>query len=291
MTYINCFWHGKPLGDLERICLLSMLRQNYRIRLFCYDTVSNVPAGIDICDARQIMPRQQLLIHRATGSASLGSNKFRYLLMKMGLGIWLDTDVLLLKPLPQADDYIFGQQDKDLVCTAVLYIPQNSSIIDQIHDFVSQEYPIPPFYDEATRFDLEQKSRSGHPVHVRDLPWGVYGPHALTHFVRKNGLLHLSKPKEVFYPIHFTDAHFLLSSKDKVSELITTATVAVHLWNKVLLQSPENPNGQLIIEKGSFLEKFAREQLDYRLAKSVHYGAAFIIRRILRIWQKIQVRP
>ena len=292
MTYLNCFWHGAPLDDLQQISLLSMLRLNYKVRLFCYGPVANVPSGIEIADAREIMPRQELLVHRAAGSPALGANRFRYLIMKMGLGIWLDTDVVLIKPLPEAADYIFGWQDQDLICNAVLYLPRNSSIIDQLCDFVSQDCPIPPFYDEGTRFDLEQKSKSGHPVNARDLPWGVYGPLALTYFVRKNGLLHFSRPREVFYPIHFTAAHVLLSSKHQAEDFVTPRTVAVHLWNNILRNSPENLNGQLIVEKGSFLEKFAREQLDYRFSSSVTltYGSALIIRSALRIRQKIQRR-
>jgi hypothetical protein len=192
--------------------------------------------------------------------------------MKRNLGIWLDTDVILLKPLPQAA-YIFGWQDERQICNAVLYLPHNSSIITELCDFVSQEYPIPPFYDEATRFDLEQKSKSGHPVDVQDLPWGVYGPQALTYFVRKHNLLHFSQPTEVFYPIHCEEAHVLLSSKYEVSELIATSTVAVHLWNQRLRWASEvgqeNRIGRLIIEKGSFLEKYAREQLGFRFSDTI----------------------
>ncbi len=260
------------LGDLEQICLLSMLRQNSKVRLFCYDLIRNAPSGIEIIDAREIMPRHELLVHRATGGPSLGSNKFRYLILKKGLGTWLDTDVLLIKQLPQAENYIFGWQDKRLICGAVLYLPPNSSVLSEICDFVDQEYPIPPFYDEATRFALVRKSKLGHPTNVRDLPWGVYGPEALTYFIWKNDLIHLSKPREVFYPVHYTKAHVLLSSKYEVSELLTPSTVAVHLWNNVLRHpsatDPKTSSAELVIEKGSFLEKFARQQLGYYLSDS-----------------------
>jgi hypothetical protein len=76
---------------------------------------------------------------------------------------------------------------------------------------------------------------------------------------------------EVFYPIHFTEAYVLLSAKYDVSELMTTSTVAVHLWNRALGHPSATVAEKLIgiIEKGSFLEKFAREQLGYRLSKSI----------------------
>jgi hypothetical protein len=270
MLQINCLWFGKTLGDLEQICLLSMLRQGHKVRLFCYDTISNVPTGIEISDAREIMPRQELILYRGNGSPALGSNKFRYLIMKKGLGIWLDTDVILIKPIPKPQNCIFGWQDKKLICNAVLYLPQSSPLTGEICNFVSQQYPVPPFFDDATRSELERRSKSGHPVDVRDLPWGVYGPKALTYFVRKNGLLHYSKPKDVFYPVHWSEAHALLSPKYDVSALITNSTVAIHLWNAALRcpskLRPENSFGKIIIEEGCFIEKFAREQLGYRLS-------------------------
>jgi hypothetical protein len=101
MQYVNCFWNGPYLGDLEQICLLSMLRQGYKVRLFSYDAISNVPTGIEMCDAREIMPHHQLVLHHASGSPAPGSDRFRYLIMKKGLGVWLDTDVILIKAIPK----------------------------------------------------------------------------------------------------------------------------------------------------------------------------------------------
>ena len=250
-----------------------MLRQGHKVRLFCYDKITNVPTGIDVSDAAEIMPRQDLLVHRSTGSLALGADRLRYLIMKMGLGIWLDSDVILINPLSQTQDYIFGWEDKHLICSAVLYLPQSSPLTREICDFVSQQYPIPPFYSDATRSHLEQRAKSGRPVDVRNLVWGVYGPKALTYFVRKNDLSHFSKPRDVFYPVHWTEAHSLVSAKYNASNLITPSTVAVHLWNSRLRSPskirPENPAGKLIIEKGCFVENFAREQLGYRLSDKV----------------------
>jgi hypothetical protein len=45
MSDTNFFWREAPLGDVERICLLSMARQNYKVRLFSYDPISNSLGG------------------------------------------------------------------------------------------------------------------------------------------------------------------------------------------------------------------------------------------------------
>jgi SEC-C motif/Alpha 1,4-glycosyltransferase conserved region len=271
MQYINCFWSGAYLGDLEQICLLSMLRQGHKVRLFSYYAISNAPTGIEICDAREIMPHHELL-HHASGSSALGSDRFRYLIMKNGLGVWLDTDVILIKPIPK-HDYVFGWEDGNLINGAILYLPPNSPLTGDLCEFVNQQYPIPPFYSDAERSSLEQGLKNGVPVDVRDLPWGVYGPKALTYFIRKNDLLNCSKSPDVFYPVHWRDAHALVSSRYDVCGAITASTVAVHLWNSALRRPskirPKNSHGKLIIEQGCFVEKFAREQLGYRVASAV----------------------
>ena len=273
MLDVNCLWLGGALGDLEQVCLLSMLRQGHKVRLFFYDKLTNVPSGIEISDAREIMPREELIVHRASGSPSLGSNKFRYLIMENDLGIWLDTDVILLSPLLKTQDYIFGWEEYNSINCAVFYSPKDSLLNEEIIEFISQRYPIPPFYDSEVRLELEQKSRSGFPVDVRDLPWGVYGPQALTYFVKKNCLLHFANPERVFYPVHWSDAHVLVSSKYNVNALISKITIAIHLWNSCLRRPskirPQNPVGKLLIEKGCFVERFAREQLGYRLSETV----------------------
>src|SRR5215469_7731119 len=53
------------------------------------------------CDAREIMQHHQLVLHHASGSPAPGSDRFRYLIMKKGLGVWLDTDVILIKAIPK----------------------------------------------------------------------------------------------------------------------------------------------------------------------------------------------
>jgi hypothetical protein len=270
MRDINCFWFSGTLGDIEQICLLSMLKQGHRVRLFSYKPLQNVPSGIELADAREILPIDEFIFHRQTGSPSLGSNKIRYIIMNKGLGVWLDADIILLKPLDQDSEYIFGWEDQYQINNAVLHFPPKSDIANDIVNFVSKRYPIPPFYDTNTRHTLLKRLLiTGDPVDVQDLPWGVYGPQALTYFVKKHQLLPNVSKQGVFYPVHHSSAHALLSSKYDVTPLITTSTISVHLWNAKLRQPsrirPNNPPGKIIIERGSFVHKFAREQLGFKI--------------------------
>jgi hypothetical protein len=266
---ISSFWFGGPLGELEQVCLLSMLKQGHKVRLFCYEPVPNAPLGIELVDAREILPRDEFIFHRESGNPALGSNRIRCHIMKRGLGLWLDTDIILIKPINQDDDYIFGWQSDITINNAVLYLPANANVTEEICNFIDQKYPIPPFYNPANRAELERRAILGVPVDAQDLPWGVYGPKALTYFIHKNNLQGFAKAREVFYPLHWSNAHALFVAGSDGRRVIKTTTIAIHLWNYALRRPskirPHNPVGQLIVEKDCFVEKFAREQLGFRM--------------------------
>jgi Alpha 1,4-glycosyltransferase conserved region len=246
-----------------------MLKQNHAVRLFVYDRIDNVPDGIEVVDANQILHREKLLIYSRTNSPALGANIFRYKLMKMNLGLWLDTDVILIKSIEKKYQSVFGFEDDKLINNAVLFIPSASPLLTELIKYVSCDYPVPPFYKLRKRIELRLRKLAGVPVHARDMRWGVFGPDALTYFVQKQGLTaHAAKP-EVFYPIHAREAHSLFSDQCDVRHLIRPATLTVHLYNEMLRRPsqlrPNNPVGKLIVDRGSFVAEFARKELGFRL--------------------------
>jgi Glycosyltransferase sugar-binding region containing DXD motif len=266
---VNCLWVGEKLRAAEQICLLSMLRQRHKVRLFTYERLDDVPAGIEVVDANEIIPREKFLRHAKTNSPALGANIFRYKLLKQDLGIWLDTDVILLKPLNRRASHVFGFEDHILINNAVLYIPAHSKLLDDLLDYVCSVHPVPPFYPFRKRMQLRLRKLEGAPIGVEEMEWGVFGPDALTHFVKKNDLVSLASAPEVFYPVRPEQAHSLFSERHDVSHLIEPTTLAVHLWNELLRRPsairPDNPKGKLIVDKGSFVAEFARKELGFRL--------------------------
>lgn len=266
---LNCLWVGETLRPLEQVSLLSMVRQGHRVRLFTYGKVKNVPDGIEVEDANAVLPWEQMLFHRATNSPALGANVFRYHMMRAGLGLWLDLDVLLLKPIVRTSEPLFGFQDSRLINNAVLFLPPDSPVLDDLIDFTGRRYPVPPFYSPRKKIRLTLRKCVGRPVHVSDLKWGVFGPHALTHFVRKHALADKAAQREVYYPVHPADAHSLFLADGGVEDMLGDETVAIHMWNELLRQPsprrPDNPPGSLLVDKGSFVETFARKELGFTL--------------------------
>src|SRR5262249_42639632 len=266
---VNCLWVGTSLRQIEIACLLSMLRAGHDVRLFSYGPILNVPDGCEVADANELIPQESFLFYRKTNSPSLGANVFRYKVMEQGLGLWLDLDVLVLKPIPVPTDYLFGLQDLTTVNGAVFYLPQNSILLERLLNYVKDPFVVPPFFRISERAKLHARKLLGIPWHVSDLSWGVFGPRAITYFAKKLRLLDKACPPEVFYPVHEDQAHGPFCSGFDVEKLTTPNTLTIHLWNEKLRQPsalrPENPRDTLIIEEGCFFERFCRNELNLRV--------------------------
>src|ERR1043165_8447512 len=52
---INALWIGQ-LSPLERLCLSSFAAHGHRVHVYTYDAIENVPRGVTLQDAAQILP-------------------------------------------------------------------------------------------------------------------------------------------------------------------------------------------------------------------------------------------
>lgn len=251
-----------------------MLRQGHRVRLFGYGKITNVPEGIEVADARDVLPFERVIFDRRTGSPALGADVFRYALMSRGLGMWLDLDVLLLRPIHTIGAHVFGWESRKKINGAVLFLLRDSPLLADLVAFTGERHPIPPFFPFRRRVRLHWSKLRGRPVPIEDMPWGVFGPAALTHFVGRHGQRQLARAPEVFYPVQYADAHapFMASMTASVQAAMKPSTLALHLWNE-LLRSPSHlrpalSDGSLIVERDSFVERFARTELGFKFTSA-----------------------
>ena len=77
------------------------------------------------------------------------------------------------------------------------------------------------------------------------------------------------KKRETFYPLNYDDAHLAFMNNINEEMLIPEETKVIHLWNEMLRKPsrhrPNNPAGEVLIEKNSYFEIFAREKLGYKI--------------------------
>ena len=249
---VNSLWIGKRLGLVERACLRSFIANGHRFRLWCYDAPDGVPAGVELRDAATILPEDSIIRHKG-GSVSLFSNRFRYELQRLGLGIWADCDLYLLRPLPELPNHLFAWAAPGHICTAMLRLPASSPLIEPLLDIFS-ETSVPPWLPLrsriAARWRLARTGRSG----LCEMPWGSAGPLALTYLARRFGLDRFALPVESFYPVHWDRAAWIRDPSLRLEDVVAAGTVAVHLWNELIKGFKDLP-----APEGSFLARLHRE--------------------------------
>jgi hypothetical protein len=125
---VHMFWHGPPLSRIERLCMSSFVAHGHAVQLHVYEEPKRVPTGVTIRDAAAVLPREELFVHRSSGSLAVFADWFRYRLLAEHGGLWVDTDVVCLRPFDHAGPEIFGWQDQSTINNAVLGLPQDHAL-------------------------------------------------------------------------------------------------------------------------------------------------------------------
>lgn len=230
---IAALWMEGPLSFLEQLCLRSFVDAGHRVVLYHYGPLENVPEGIERADAAAILPRTEFLTHQRTGSPALHSDLFRYRMLERSRDtIWADTDAYCMRPFETATGHYYGWESDRHINGGVLGLPADSDTLRALLSFTADEFSIPTWYGEDYVRELEAKRDAGAPVHASEMPWGVWGPHAVTHFLHETGEARHALPQDVLYPFGFRDRGKMLKRNFDVSPWVTQHTCSVHLYGR-----------------------------------------------------------
>jgi hypothetical protein len=245
-------WIGDTLGAVERACLRSVLRQNHKLSLYCYAPPAGVPAGVELADAAAIIPEREI-IRYASGSPALFANRFRYELQRLALGTWIDCDIYLLKPLDMERPILMGVEDaKGRINNAVLRLPPDSPLLPPLLALF-EERTIPPWIGRRARIAAAWRLLTTGRTGLARMPWGSAGPLALTALARRHGLAREALPRDVFY-LGLDDPEWILDPARRLDDVMTPATVAIHIWSSRLGSRKDQP-----APPGSFLARLQQE--------------------------------
>ena len=246
---IGTLWVGGRLSWLEELCLQSFLDNGHEVVLFQYDKVENVPAGVRIEDASQILSTDKIIRHARTGSPAYHADVFRLHMLTKTDYIWADTDAYCCQPWHVEDHQHFHgwiSDAKPLVNNGVLKLPKNSKTLEKMLEFTSDEYPVPPWFTPAQQQKLQSDIDEGKGTHVSLFPWGVWGPNALTWFLKETGEIEFSQPGHVIYPVPFHNAGLTLNSRrtNKIRRMVRPDTLSIHLWGRRFRNVAAKYNGR-----------------------------------------------
>ncbi|MGX1167730.1 hypothetical protein AB7M16_003996 [Bradyrhizobium sp. USDA 372] len=207
---IVTFWHG-PMDALRQTCLRSQLAAGHKVTVYSFDPIPGLPAGVANAEAEAILPHafsERLRPPQPDGSwrdwtILQFSDFFRMKLMAKGLGLWLDADVLLLKPveIDPAKPYFAWERPRQLG-NSVLYLPPPHGIVAAFEELMEQEELTPNWLSLRHRITFMMRRLRGGSNRLSDIRVAIYGPAALTALARRTGELQNALPKQSFYAVH-----------------------------------------------------------------------------------------
>lgn len=207
---IVTFWHG-PMDALRQTCLRSQIAAGHNVTVYSFDTIPGLPAGVRNADAEAILPHafsERLRPPQPDGSwrdwtTLQFSDFFRMKLMAEGLGLWLDADVLLLKPaeIDPAKPYFAWERPRQLG-NSVIYLPPGHDIVAAFEELMEQEELTPNWLSLRHRITFMMRRLRGGSNRLSDIRVAIFGPAALTALARRTGELHNALPKQSFYAVH-----------------------------------------------------------------------------------------
>ena len=232
LTYrIGMLWIGGSLSFLERLCIQSFLDVGHEVLFFTYGDVPNVPEGATLLDARTVLDGPPFLRHERSGSLSLHADLFRLrMLEKLDHIIWADTDAYCVAPFVPQDGRYYAYQSEHSIPNSVMALPQDSAALRHLLEFTRDPYAIPEWLRPAQKTALENARAAGAPVHVSAMPWGVWGPTALTYFLAKTNESRFALPENSLYPISFAERGRMLDPDGAHLRDFGPETTSIHFY-------------------------------------------------------------
>ena len=243
LPVVNVVWIGSELGPIHTACLRSFLRHGHKLALHCYAVPHDTPAGVEIADARALIPEAEIAHYRDGGYFALISDLLRYEILGAELGLYADCDMFCIRPIEDAE-YILGLGNNYGPNNAILKLPEDCPILASLRAIRKSPTYLPPWHKTKKRGWYRKKRK---PQPLERLKWGTIGPSALTHYTRHFGMMHRASPIDRFYPVHWECTSMLFDPALTLKDIITPRTDALHLYRN-LWKDIEYPEGSPLWE-------------------------------------------
>ena len=206
---IQSLWIGKELSKIEQLCIASFIYHGCVFHLYTYEKVANVPAGVVLMDANEIIPKKNIFTAHSSSYGAF-SDWFRWSLLYEKGNFWVDLDVICLREFVFSEDLVYGFEDKTLVCPAVLKFPPQHKLCKLLMSVCKSPNKLLP-YDSTRRKIGKIKRKITAKIKMCDerkfhTGWGeAGGPKGFTRVLKYFQLIDLAKPPVDFYPVHCRD--------------------------------------------------------------------------------------
>lgn len=237
LPVIQGLWVGEELSTMERLCFASFLYHGHPYHLYVYNEVKNIPTGVTVKDANEIVPASQVFTYKSGGTDTYAgfSDLFRYKLLLERGGIWADTDFICLRPWQFTQPYLFASQGsrifqygsrfikrRFMVNGCVLQAPRGDELVAHCYEIANQRDP-------------------------KALKFGQIGPQLMTDIVSKYNLHNYVARPSTFCPINYFRWQRLIKNEPLISYLEKlrirfSRSYGLHLWHVMWQMNNIDPN-------------------------------------------------
>ncbi|WP_165474537.1 hypothetical protein [Moraxella caviae] len=239
---IQSLWIGKDLGIVQQLCLASYLYHGHEVHLYCYQDLKNIPKGVIVKDGNEILPEKDIFYSH--GSPAHFSDWFRWKMIALKSGYWVDMDEICLKPFDFTEDYVFGYEGH-AVANAVLKFPSHNHLVE-LMEFMSQNPNQILPWDTAQ--DIERKqTRIQKGLGREHTLWGeASGPTGLTKALMYFGLDKFAKPYYNFYGLNAIQTRRMLLDQNFDESTLADNMYAMHVWNNTFRKTDLYQQGKKV---------------------------------------------
>ena len=260
LPHIASFWTGSDLSFVEVLAAQSFLDAGHRFTLYTLDEVANVPKGIEIKNARDILAPGFEVGPGLAHNNAVYSDIFRLRMIQETGAIWVDMDAYCLRRFVFPSEYVYGNASRQKkgfgIENGVLGLPKDSPCLTSMLDFLLSDQPIPPFFNGPRRKALSERAQRLESWGVESFKYMTTGPRTLDHFVRAYELEVYAMPSTVFYPGPNISSMAILdpSVPDSVYELEETRSV--HIYGRTKGQLVDHFDG--VLPRDCYLDRLCR---------------------------------
>ena len=230
LPLIHCFYEVLSAQSDHRTliaAIASMRHAGHRVQIWTYTPEKLrflTPMGVELCEATDVVPRSLFEQILARAEIRYFSDVFRYAVLYEHGGLWLDSDVILLRPFAFHGDYFFNLQWRGghvghFVCGNVIYARPYSQHLRNLYEISVEQF----FGGQARSF-------------------GEIGPKLLSDYIASPAGTELAN--WVFSPMFFNTIdwteldHFDRPLHSLADCLNDDRVIGVHLWTNRTRQKP-----------------------------------------------------
>lgn len=220
---VQTLWIDDVLGQHQYHCLNSFLKKGSEVYLYTYGSVENVPDGVVLRDANEILS-QRYIFKDLYDSYATFSDWFRIKMLYENGGWWVDADMFCIKPFDIDWPYVFATETECTldsrvthICNCVIKMPKGNivgkSILDRISKTLSETDP-------------------------KQIKWTAIGAKFLTAEIIKREMFDYVVDPKVFCPFDYASYREIFT---ETSFPLSDITYGIHLWNKMWEWSNKEP--------------------------------------------------